>query len=164
MKRPPLCPSFCPSFAPLRRPAAGFTLLELMIVCVIVAVLAGIALPSYYYYVTRSKITDATTGLSDFNQRYQQYFLDARTYVGACAIYKPLINAYLQNFQVDCPTETTTTFVLTATGVAAQGMTNFVYQIDNAGLKTTQTLPDAAWGSGLTPINCWVIRKGGSCT
>lgn len=150
------------SFAPLRSRAAGFTLLELMIVCAIVAVLAGIALPSYSYYVTRSKITDATTGLSDFRQRYQQYFLDTRTYVGACAIYKPLINAYLQSFQVDCPTETADTYVLTATGVASAGMANFVYQIDNTGLKTTTSLPTSAWGS--TPITCWVIRKGGSCT
>lgn len=150
------------SFAPLRSRAAGFTLLELMIVCAIVAILAGIALPSYSYYVTRSKITDATTGLSDFRQRYEQYFLDTRTYVGACAIYKPLINGYLQSFQVDCPTETADTYVLTATGQASAGMSNFIYQIDNTGLKTTQQVPSGLWGTA--PINCWVIRHGGSCT
>src|SRR5437763_3189016 len=56
----------------------GFTLLELMIVVAIVAVLASIALPNYSDYVKRGKIMEATTGLSDFRQRYEQYFLDTR--------------------------------------------------------------------------------------
>ena len=154
-------PGVCRSYAPLRSWAVGFTLLEVMIVCAIVAILAAIALPNYADYVTRGKITDATTGLSDFRQRYEQYFLDNRTYVGACAIYQPQINAYLQSFQVACPTETVSTYVLTATGLASAGMSQFVYQIDNTGAKSTTSVP-AGWGA--PPINCWVIRKGGSCT
>lgn len=151
-----------PFFASRGSPAPGFTLIELMVVCAIAAILAAIAIPNYADYVTRGKITDATTGLADFNQRYQQYFNDARTYVGACAIYKPIINNNLHTFQVDCPTETTSTYTLTATGQASAAMSGFVYQIDNTGLKSTQQVPSAAWGS--TPVNCWIIRKGGGCT
>ena len=46
---------------PQRKRARGFTLLEIMIVVAIVGILAAIALPSYFDYVTRGRITEATT-------------------------------------------------------------------------------------------------------
>ena len=56
----------------------GFTLIELMIVVVIAGILAAIALPSYWQYIQRSKIIEATTGLSNWRTRMEQYFLDNR--------------------------------------------------------------------------------------
>ena len=54
----------------------GFTLLELMIVVVIVAILAAVALPSYNSSVTRTHRADAQAALMGFAQamerRYQQ--------------------------------------------------------------------------------------------
>ena len=47
------------------RYASGFTLIELMITVVIIAVLSAIALPSYTDYVTRSKLAEAYAHLSD---------------------------------------------------------------------------------------------------
>ncbi len=41
----------------------GFTLIELMIVIIIVAILAAIAVPSYQNYVTKAKIKEAQSNL-----------------------------------------------------------------------------------------------------
>jgi type IV pilus assembly protein PilE len=134
----------------------GFTLLELMIVVVIVGVLAAIALPNYADYVKRGKIIEATTGLSDFRQRYEQYFLDTRSYVGACALHKPLVNAQIKDFQVDCTLETASTYTLVANGQGS--MAGFVYQIDQTGAKSSTG--GSGWANN---ASCWAVRKSGDC-
>jgi len=135
----------------------GFTLLELMIVVVIVAILAAIALPNYADYVKRGKIIEATTGLSDFRQRFEQYFLDTRSYVGACALHKPLVNAQIKDFQVDCvPAETASTYTLVANGQGSRA--GFTYKIDQTGAKSS-TAPSPWTGNP----SCWAVRKSGDC-
>lgn len=135
----------------------GFTLLELMIVVAIVAVLAAIALPNYADYVKRGKIMEATTGLSDFRQRYEQYFLDSRTYVGACALHKPLVNAQIKDFQVDCPKETASEYTLEADGQGS--MAGFTYTIKQDGTKSSSG--PSGWAGN---PSCWAVRKSGDCT
>ena len=58
----------------------GFTLLELMIVCVIVGVLAAIALPSYRNYVVRANRAQAKQFMGDIANREEQYLFDQRSY------------------------------------------------------------------------------------
>jgi type IV pilus assembly protein PilE len=139
--------------------AGGFTLIEMLIVVVIVGILAAVALPSYFQYVQRSKIVEATTGLSNFRTKMEQFFLDNRTYVGGCALYKGAINQQVQSFVLDCPTETATTYVLRAIGKPANGMdAAFDYRINQNDVKTSAG--PAGWNTGAT---CWLTRKGDTC-
>jgi type IV pilus assembly protein PilA len=47
----------------MKHPAHGFTLIELMIVVVIIAILAAVALPAFQNYSTRAKISEVILAL-----------------------------------------------------------------------------------------------------
>ena len=141
----------------------GFTLIEVMIVCVIVGILAAIALPSYNDYVTRSKILDGTTKLGDYRARLEKAFLDNRRYddgAGNCLI--PNLTAAAKDgnyFDIVCRAPTQTTYTITATGAAVNSMDpNFVYNVNQ--LNQRWSSGPAGWaGNG----GCWALRKDGSC-
>jgi len=146
--------------APKQAGVAGFTMIELLITVAVIAILAAVALPNYTDYVTRSKLVEAKTNLSDMRTRLEQYFLDNRTYPAACIasaagpagagnIYLPATNKY---FAVTCAL-TATTYTITATGVG------FVFTIDQGNNRRTTAVP-AGWTTSNT---CWVSRKNGDC-
>ena len=156
----------------MRKPAgtgesSGFTLIEAMITLAVLAIIAAIALPGYTDYLQRSKLIEAKVSLSDMRVRLEQYFLDARAYPNACVppasgpapagqIYLPIAARY---FTVDCAL-TATTYRVTATGNAAQGMSGFAYTIDETDQRRTLSLPPGWTGAGSA---CWVSRKNGEC-
>ncbi len=69
-----------PLNGPARARAQGFTLAELMVVVVIVAILAAVAVPTYQNQVTKARRSDAKTALLDAAQRQEQFILDQNTY------------------------------------------------------------------------------------
>jgi len=139
----------------------GFTLIELMIAVAIVAILAAIALPSYTDYVTRGRIGEAISGLSEARARMEQFFLDNRSYAGAPVCTTPTALPTARSFNFDCPTFTPTTYTIRAMGLAAQGMGGFTYTIDQNNVRASSIdRPGSGWTGD---PNCWVTKKGGIC-
>jgi type IV pilus assembly protein PilE len=68
-----------------RQPQSGFTLVELMIVVVIVAILASIAIPGYQEHVRKGHRAAAQTEMMDIANRQQQFFLANRRYATTLA-------------------------------------------------------------------------------
>ena len=58
----------------------GFSLIELMVVVVMVAILAAIAIPAYQDNVLKGKRSDAKAALSEMASLQEQYFMDNKTY------------------------------------------------------------------------------------
>lgn len=146
--------------SPRRRRAGGFTLIELMITVAIAAILASVALPMYRTYVQRGRIIDATSKLSDFRVRMEQYFMDNRTYdnAGKCGVVDPT-DTNDAAFTIACTGSSATTYTVKATGKVSKGMKDFVYEINQAGAKKTSGAP-SGWTTSTT---CWVTQKDGSC-
>jgi type IV pilus assembly protein PilE len=146
----------------MRGNVRGFTLLELMITVAIVGILAAIALPSYMDYVTRGKLIDGLTKLADAKSKMDRYFFDNRQYtdaVGNCGITFPVVAGNHDYFLITCVAPSPTTYTLTATGVAANGLPNtFVYRVTQANAKSSAG--PAGWAGAAT---CWAVRKDGSC-
>jgi len=61
----------------------GFTLIELMIVVAIVAILAGVAWPSYQEHVRTTRRADAQGALMGLAQAMERHFTEKGSYSGA---------------------------------------------------------------------------------
>ena len=126
------------------RPGRGFTLIEVMLVVVIVAILAAIALPSYRDQLRKSTRAEAQAFLNDMASRQQQYLADRRRYAASVTALNLTAPASLGAFDIavtsaDGPPPT---FVITATASGDQAKDRCaVMTIDNAGNRT----PAACW-------------------
>ena len=58
----------------------GFTLIELMIAVVVLAILAMVAIPAYNDSVQKARRSDAKSTLTQVASRMEQFFLDNKTY------------------------------------------------------------------------------------
>jgi type IV pilus assembly protein PilE len=155
----------------------GFTLIELMIVVVVIAVLSAIALPSYTDYVTRSKFAEAYAHLADLRVKMEQFYLDNRRYSsttagGTCGI--PGGNAPTTQgtkyFTYVCASSTTTAagdqdYTLTARGIATEGLNGIAFTVNVSNTKATVVtaatpMADKGYASN---ANCWVRKKPSQC-
>jgi type IV pilus assembly protein PilE len=100
----------------------GFTLLEVMVTCVVVAILAAIALPSYLNQVQKSRRTDAKSALVGAAGQLERYFTERGTYATATLGSGGVYPSTTQNgyYTLSLANLTATTYTLRATPAGAQ--------------------------------------------
>ena len=118
---------------------AGFTIPELMIVLVIVAVLAAVALPAYQGYVVKANRGAAQAYLMEIAQKQQLYFNDTRTYASDpndLNVEAPprVASNYTVSIAAD-PNDVPPTYTVTATATGRQASDGNLV-IDHTGSKT----------------------------
>ncbi len=125
----------------------GFTLLELMITLVIIAIIAGVAVTSYQDYVTRTRRTDCQGVLQNFAINMERFFSIRNTYVGSSGAVPGAPNNTV--FPSQCPLDgdakfydliiveaSATNYVLQATPIAASGQAgDGALQLTSAGIR-----------------------------
>lgn len=119
----------------------GFTLIEVMIVVVVVAILAAVAVPSYHDHLRKSRRAAAQSHLMDIAQRQQQYLLDARSYapdLATLGMSTPSdVLAFYDAPVVATPVGARPTFTLTITPKAGtHQVPDGELSINSAGVKT----------------------------
>ena len=131
----------------------GFTLLEVMIACAIVAILAAIAYPSYKTSVQKSRRSDATTALLGVASQMERYSTEKGTYAtatlgaGAGAVFANHTENSYYNLSLANLTATTYTVRAAPTGAQAD---------DPCGTLTyTEQGVKGVTGGSWTKAQCW---------
>lgn len=62
---------------------AGFTLIELVVVLIIISLLGAIALPAYQHHIIKAHRSDGQIALLDLATRMEQYYAENHSYAGA---------------------------------------------------------------------------------
>ncbi len=136
--------------AGLRHMAAGFTLIELMIVVAIVAILAAIAYPSYQEYVLKSRRAQAKSDLVEYAQLAERSHTVNNSYTSFVLSDAQSRSPREQGATVQYAIRLATaqsTFTLTATPQGAQTKDKCgTLTLNQAGTKTS---------SGAAVAQCW---------
>jgi type IV pilus assembly protein PilE len=141
----------------------GFSLIELLTVVAIIGIIAAFALPAYKDYVTRGKLVEAFTGLSDLRVRMEQYFQDNRKYNSGTTTSCGATLPTSRYFDFTCTTgaDPAQTYSAQATGKTSEGMSGFAFTVTDANVKTS-SITASGWSNPSTN-NCWARTKDGRC-
>jgi len=146
--------------------AAGFTLVELMVVIVVAAILIVIAVPSYMNQTLKSHRTDAKTALLDLAGREERFMSTNGIYsalasdlgysalpqtlsTGDYIIGAPTITAAVAPTATTSGTPAAFTITATATGTQTKDTTCMTLSVDSLGRQTSTN------SSSATSTGCW---------
>jgi type IV pilus assembly protein PilE len=136
--------------------AHGFTLLELMIVVIIVAVLTAIAVPTYFSQVRKSRRSDAISLLNTVVLNEERWRTNCPSYAAFSEDYTVTCPSAGVNF-MPAPTSTYYTFALA--GVSAAGYTLTATPVGKQALDaqfgTTCGVLTITNGTTQTPTKCF---------
>ncbi len=145
-----------------RSRVSGFTLIELMIVVVIVAILAGIAVPSYNSSIRKSRRTEAKTALLDFAAREERLYATqnaystdpvALGYTAAGGSWPVSTGSY---YQIETPTSVAPTATAPGTfSVTVDPSPGSPQLKDTTCASFTVTQTGAQSATGTNPSACW---------
>jgi len=79
-------PSPCHPVRSVHCRAAGFTLVELLVVMAVMAILASIALPNYQRHLEESRRADAVAGLMQGRQQLERCYTRQASYAGCSTL------------------------------------------------------------------------------
>lgn len=131
----------------MKRSAAGFTLLELMIAVAIVAILATIAVPSYQDAVRKGRRTDAMAALLDLQMAQEKYRANNTSYAGTLGALG--YNAVSDEGYYDLAITASSANAFTATATPKSGTAQ---ASDSCTFTITQDGPDVSTAAKKT---CW---------
>jgi type IV pilus assembly protein PilE len=134
-----------------RRRQAGFTLIELMITLVVIAIIAAIAYPSYQDSVRKSRRAEAKAAVNDLAARLEQFFLDNKMYTTDF----PTLNVsnttehgyYSLRIDPGGTGDIASSYLITATaaGVQASDTQCATFTMSSAGVKTSAPSATTCW-------------------
>ncbi len=148
------------SFISSRR-IGGFTLVELMITVVVLAIIVGIAVPSYQQQVRKSRRADARNAILDLAGREERFLSISNSYsqtpadMGYAATFPLIVNNGYYRLTVTVPDPNqavTPSYIITATSFGPQ-----VGDADCGTFTVNQLGQQAATTSGGAPntATCW---------
>ena len=125
-----------------RKLAAGFTLVELMVVVAIVGILAGIAYPSYMEYVRNSRRAEGQQALLRIQLEQEKWRANNNSY-GTLADLKLPTTSTEGNYTLSVTGNTATGYAVSATPSHSDSACNPMTLTLAAGVETTG--PSGCW-------------------
>ncbi|MEH6564192.1 MAG: type IV pilin protein [Halopseudomonas sp.] len=129
---------------------AGFTLIEVMMVVVIIGILAAIAFPSYREYVLRGHRSEGIALLSEGAARQERYYAQNNTYADTVAKLSMDANSENDYYTLSVVAANATSYSLLATAINSQVDDS---KCGNLGLNESGVKLES--GTATDAADCW---------